>query len=574
MTALQHGTPSVPARRAADAAASAPECVIERGHRRLLTVGAVFALAFVVIAGRLVDLTLLRDRNELRLVAQPAIAAQPRADIIDRNGMLLATTLTTASLYANPRRIIDAERAAAALARTLPGLDAGAVANKLASGKSFVWLKRGLAPRQQYAVNRLGIPGLAFQNEPRRVYPLGRLAAHVLGFSGIDNSGLAGIERFFDASLTAPGTGALALSLDHRVQHALADELGAAVRRHQAAGAAGLVLDVRTGETLALVSLPDFDPNRAGDFAAEALFNRATLGVYEMGSTFKAFTTAVALDAGVVKVSDGYDASQPIRIARYLIRDYHAKRRWLTVPEIFVYSSNIGAAKMALDVGGERQRSFLARVGLLNAPRIELPEVGEPLVPSPWRDINTMTVAFGHGIAVSPLQLAVGFAALANDGVLVPPTLVRREPGHQPAGLRVISADTSHTMRRLLRLVVEHGTGRKAGRPGYAVGGKTGTAEKSGRRGYRRGVLVSSFVGVFPMGAPRYLVLALLDEPRGTDATQGFATGGWTAAPVVGRVIGRVGPLLGVVPVADPSSDTRRGLLVAGTAKRGRNAAF
>jgi cell division protein FtsI (penicillin-binding protein 3) len=536
---------------------------VETGHTRLLVAGALFAIAFLVIAARLVDLTLFTDgaRPSHARAGGDASLRTERADIIDRNGVLLATGLATASLYANPHVVLDAADAADRLARTLPGLDRAKLRAKLESDRGFVWLARHLTPRQQYAVNRLGLPGLDFKREERRVYPNGTLAAHVIGHTDIDNRGLAGVERRLDAELQKR-TRPLQLSIDVRVQHVAERELGRAMTEFRATGGAAIVQDVRNGEILTMVSLPQFDPNRPPAGNSDARFARATLGVYEMGSTFKIFTVAMALESGRATLASGYDASQPIRISRFVIRDYHGKRRWLSVPEIFIYSSNIGAAKMALDVGIDAQRAFLDRLGMLRPSPVELTEVGTPLVPGRWRRINTMTIAFGHGLSVSPLQLVSGASAMVNGGVLYAPTVIKRRAGQVPAGKRVISARTSERMRRLLRLVVTHGTGRKAAAPGYLVGGKTGTAEKVRGRGYKSKALLSSFVAAFPMHAPRYVVFAMLDEPTGTARTQGYATGGWVAAPVVSAIIRRIGPLLEVPPVDEDSPEIRRQMAV------------
>ncbi len=537
--------------------------VIETGRNRLLVIGALFGFGFLVIAGRLADVTIFKQGNEPRLAqAVPASTWKAeRADIVDRNGVLLATSLATASLYANPRHILDAGEAAHQLTRLLPGLDSAEVESKLTSNRGFVWLRRHLTPRQQYAVNRLGIPGLYFQREERQVYPHGRLLSHVLGFVGVDNRGLAGVENSFDETLRQ-STSALQLSLDVRLQHIVRQELQAAMTNFGAIGAAGIMLDVHSGEVLAMVSLPDFDPNNPGVGPVEATFNRNTHGVYEMGSTFKIFTTAIALDTGTATLNSGYDATKPIRISRFVITDHKPKKRWLSVPEIFLYSSNIGAVKMALDVGTANQKAYLARLGLLRPAAIELPEVGAPIVPSPWGKVHTMTIAFGHGIAVSPMQLVSAVAAIVNGGIMRPATLIRRGPGERDPGVRVISTVTSERMRRLLRQVVAQGTGRKAAVKGYMVGGKTGTSEKVGARGYRRKALLSSFVGAFPMDDPRYVVFALLDEPRGTTRTYGYATGGWVAAPIVGRTIARAAPLLGVAPVDETAPRMRRKMYV------------
>jgi len=536
---------------------------LETGRSRLLITGALFAVAFAVVAGRLIEVGLFAGTHESRLAEGPGGAAhQPgRADIVDRNGVLLATSLRTASLFADTRQIRSPEETAARLRTVLPDEDPARLRERLASGRAFIWLRRHLTPRQQFEVNRLGIPGLEFRPEETRLYPAGRLTAHVLGQTDIDNRGIAGIESNFDKVLRRSVT-PLRLTLDLRVQHALRAELRQAMRRFSAVGAAGIVMDVRNGEVMALVSLPDFDPNGAGPVDDQARFNRATLGVYEMGSTFKIFTTAMALDSGKVSLRGGYDATDPIRVARFVIRDFHAKRRWLSVPEIFMYSSNIGTVKMALDVGVAEQRVFMERLGLLRPSPVELTEIGMPLVPAKWREVNAMTISFGHGLAVSPIQLAAGVAAIINGGVLYPPTLRKREAGEPLVGVRVISERTSERMRRLMRLVVEKGTGGKAAAPGYLVGGKTGTAEKVVGRRYRTKALMSSFIGAFPMTAPRYLVFAMLDEPTGTAETHNYATGGWVAAPVVGSVISRIGPLLGVRPIDEEAPETRRRMAI------------
>jgi cell division protein FtsI (penicillin-binding protein 3) len=537
--------------------------IIDTGRTRLLVTAAVFAFAFFAVSVRLAEVTLISEAEEPRVTHAAAVTKvqTTRADIRDRNGLLLATNLTTASLYANPRVIINPDDAAAKLARVLPDVSGAALAQKLKSDRGFVWIKRHLTPRQQYAVNRLGIPGVDFQRDERRIYPAGPLAAHVIGMTDIDNKGLAGVERYFDEEVRSRSE-ALYLSIDSRVQHIATSELQRAMTTFKAIGAAGLVLDVQTGEIISMVSLPSFDPNDPGSAPGDTRFNRPVLGVYEMGSTFKIFTTAMALDSGVTSMTGGYDASRPIQISRFTIRDYHGKNRWLTVPEIFVYSSNIGSARMALDVGGPAQRAFLGKLGMLQAVPVELSEVGAPLVPQVWRDINTMTIAFGHGLAVSPLHLAAGVAAIVNGGIYHNPTLLRRDSATPPEGRRVISAKTSREMRRLMLQVVENGTGKMARADGYLVGGKTGTAEKAIGHHYRQKALLSSFIGAFPMNEPRYLVLAMLDEPQGNKETMNYATGGWVAAPIVANIVKRSAPILGVAPIDESAPDIRRDMLV------------
>ncbi len=533
------------------------------GRNRLLVAGAVFTVGFMVIGARLADLALIERAGEPSLARSGASAAftAGRANLVDRNGVLIATSLATASLSANPSVVLDPERAANRLVGVLPDLSKAVVVAKLRSSRRFVWLRRHLTPEQQYEVNRLGIPGLDFEREQRRVYPMGRLAAHVAGFTDIDHRGIAGIEAYYDDELRSRAT-PLELSLDVRVQHVLKEALQAAMVEFSAAGAVGVVLDVATSELIALVSLPDFDPNRPTLIEPEALFNRATLGVYEMGSTFKIFTTAQALETGSTSLRGGYDATRPIRVSRFWIRDYHAKRRWLSTPEIFIYSSNIGAAKMARDVGGARQRAFLGRLGLLIRPPVQLHEVAAPLAPRVWRPINTMTIAYGHGIAVNSVQLAAGVAAVVNGGIFYPPTLIKRNAGEDIVGTRILSPTTSEKMRRLLRLAVVKGTGKYANATGYMVGGKTGTAEKVSDRRYRRNLLVSSFVAAFPIHRPRYVVFALLDEAQGIARTNGYATGGWVAAPVIKRVIERIAPILRVPSVDENSEPMRRRMMV------------
>ncbi len=553
---------------------------IRIGRTRLLTVALVFAISFVVLGGRLIELTVIRDpvRSLAFIPASPTKLTAGRAGIVDRNGILLATSLLTASLYADARVVRDAPEAARRLVTVLPELSLSAVLERLASGRAFVWLKRNLTPSQQAAVNGLGIPGLYFRDEQHRLYPQGALESHVLGFTDVDGNGIAGIEKYFDQEMRnrGPEGQALQLSLDVRVQHVLRDELTAAMERFRAVGAAGVVMNANSGEILALASLPDFDPNHPTAAPALARFNRATKGVYELGSVFKVLTVAMALDSGAAKLRGGYDATDPIRMARFTIRDSHAKKRWLSVPEILIYSSNIGAAKMALDVGRDGQRKYFERFGLLSEPSLELPEVGRPIIPARWGEIRTMTAAYGHGLAVSPVQFATAFAATVNGGVLLPATLIKRKPDARTLGVQVISAQTSNQLRRLLRAVVEKGTGRKADAPGYLVGGKTGTAEKAAAGGYRHDALISSFVAAFPMTAPQYVLYLLLDEPQGDGDTHGYATAGWTAAPLAGRVVSRIAPILGVRPVDDEAAPIQRAMALPPPSSlhgRGRNVA-
>ncbi|MEQ8603526.1 MAG: penicillin-binding protein 2 [Marivibrio sp.] len=528
---------------------------IETGRTRLLITGAVMALAFMAVGSRVVEVSALADPHEPKSLT--AVRAEKvdteRADIVDRNGELLATSLQTVALSANPRRLLDPQDAARKLASVLPELDENRLTETLSKDAGFVWVHRNLTPRQQHEINRLGVAGVDFHRRETRVYPQGPLLSHVLGYTDIDNKGLSGLEKSLEDRLLASDE-PVALSIDLRMQHVLHDELSAAVEEFKAIGGAGVVLDVKTGEVAALVSLPDFDPNHPTATPADARFNRTTLGVYELGSTFKIFNTAMALDAGTVTLAGGYDASEPLRVARYAINDFHAENRWLSVPEIFIHSSNIGSAKMALEVGPAGQKDFMRRLGFLDRLDMELNEAGRPMYPRTWRPINTMTISFGHGLSVTPLHLANGVAAMLNDGVKLQPTLLKRTA--RPQGERVVSSAAAEAVAKLMRLNATHpdGSGGKADVPGYLVGGKTGTAEKVGASGgYARKALISSFVAAFPMTDPRYVVYVVLDEPKGNESTFGFATGGWVAAPTAGRIIERIAPIAGVQP-QDPDA--------------------
>ena len=536
------------------------KAAMARTRDRLVVTMAISGIVFAVLFARLVDVTMFRE-TAAHQAARAAASSESyyRADIVDRNGEILATDLDGASLYADARVIWDPAETAQSLAAVLPGIDAAALTKKLSARQAFVWIKRNITAHQQEAVKQLGMPGLQFRTEPRRVYPNGRTAAHALGYVDVDNHGLAGVERGAETLvLDRRNHGAVvAMSLDLRVQHALGDELASAMAAFNAKAAAGIVMDVNNGEVLALSSLPDFDPNDVMAATKDGLFDRVTLGLYEMGSTFKSFTTAMALDTAKVTMASQFDATNPITYGRFTISDFHPENRMLTVPEIFTHSSNIGTAKMALAIGTPMQRAYLGKLGLLTPVTSEIREVATPLLPKEWGELETMTVSYGHGIAITPMHVAMASAALVNGGKLIRPTMFKREPGAVVPYTRVVSEQTSSQMRELLRMVVTEGTGTKADVPGYPVGGKTGTAEKPVAQGYAEKALVSSFMGVFPARNPSYLVLILLDEPKGTAETEGYATAGWTAAPTAGKVIARIAPMLNV-PVT-PDDPKRNG---------------
>ncbi|MSP48908.1 MAG: penicillin-binding protein 2 [Alphaproteobacteria bacterium] len=540
--------------------------VLESSRGRLTLTAGVFAIAFAVVGMRLVDLATSKPAMEAREFELPrandsAGYAADRADIVDRSGALVATSVPTASLYADPRDILDPHEAATKLATILPEIKSADLAARLSvEGRSFVWIRRNLTPRQQYEINRLGIPGFYFQREDKRIYPHGSLMAHAVGFADVDGKGLGGVEQAVESKIKG-GREPIQLSIDIRLQHIVRQELQTAIGEFNAIGGSSLIMDARTGEILSMVSLPDFDPNAPGAAPADNRFNRNTLGVYEMGSTFKTFTIAMALDAGTATMRSSFDAREPIRISRFAINDDHAQKRWLTVPEVYKHSSNIGAAKIALEVGAEGQKSFMRKMGMLDPVQLELPELGKPRYPRDWRPINVITIAFGHGLSVTPIHLASGVATVVNGGVLHPPTLLKRKEGEPAPGRQVLKASTSDGMRRLMRLVVEEGTGKKADAAGYWIGGKTGTAEKVSRGGYKKSARLSSFIAAFPIYDPRYVVIVMVDEPKGTKKSFGFATGGWVAAPVVRRIVQRMGPLVGLPPTEE-TPEIRRLLMV------------
>ncbi len=520
----------------------------ETARQRLIIASAIFTVVFVAVGLRMGYVSVLRDGAEptQRVAARGGSIQSERADIVDRNGVVLATSVPVMSAFVNPRLLLDPQDAARRIVSALPELKFEELREKLDGDKSFVWIKRGLSPREHNLVNRLGIPGLEFQAEERRIYPQGTAAAHIMGYASVDNAGLAGVERYFDQQLQSGET--VQLSIDLRLQRLVEQEIARAVQKFSAIGATAIVLDATNGEVLAMASLPTFDPNKAKTLTNEALFNRATLGVYEQGSTFKIFNTAMALDSGKVTLASIFDATSPIKIDRFTINDDHAQRRPLTVPEIFTYSSNIASAKMAVEImGPEGQRAFFDKIGFLKPLKTQLTEVAGPLWPRHWMKINTMTIAFGHGLSVTPLHMATGSAAVVNGGVLYQPSLVKRNAASDP-GKRVIQAKTSMQMRQLLRLNVVQGTGKRSDVPGYDVGGKTGTAEKAARGGYRQKALISSFVGMFPMNEPKFIVLASLDEPKGIAETGGYATAGMVAAPSVKAIIESIAGLYGILP--------------------------
>jgi cell division protein FtsI (penicillin-binding protein 3) len=472
-----------------------------------------------------------------------------------------------ASVYADPKQILNIHEAAVKLAPLLGETPKALQAKLSKPGVRFLWLKRDITPREEYAINRLGIPGVDFRYEERRIYPMDNLAAHLVGYTDRDGNGIAGMEKSYDDQLSA-GDAPVQLAIDSRVQHIVRREVMNAVDKFSAIGGIGMMMNVKTGEIVAMVSEPDFNPNTPGVTSGtgdnDPKFNRAALGVYEMGSTFKSLTIAEALDSGRVKMFDEFDARQPIHVGKFKIDDFHPEYKIMDVPHVFIFSSNIGTVKIVEKLGTDLFKSFLARVGMMKPAPIELPEIGRPIVPNPWQEISTMTIAFGHGMSVSPAQLLRAESAMVNGGVLVTPTLLKQPPTTTPKGEQVIKPETSLAMRRLLRLNVLAGTGKKGAVPGYVVGGKTGTTEKAINGVYAKKRLISSFIAAFPMDDPQYVVLVMVDEPKPRKDTFGYATGGWVAAPPVANIIAGAAPILGVAPRDENAPDIVQKLTIPG----------
>ncbi|MEJ5978711.1 penicillin-binding protein 2 [Novosphingobium sp. PS1R-30] len=528
---------------------------------RMLWVLTLFGVIALLALGRIAMLGVFEPGRGPVTMADALLPS--RGEIVDRNGVPLARAFNAYALWFNPKALGEGgsplvkspAEVAAALVRVFPDMDQAKLTARLASGQPG-YLRRRILPEDANKLHAIGEPALEFPRENQRFYPQGSMAAHILGFVGADGKGQVGMEQVFNDKLTDPATRGTPqmLSIDLRVQGALEDELGRGMRESNAKGAAGIILDVDTGEVVALASLPSFNPNLIDESSTPNIFNRVTNQVYELGSTFKPITVAAALDAGTVTSMARRYPAAPFQIGRFTIRDSHSMGASLNVPEALIHSSNVVTAQVADELGGQRLKATMAALGMNERPYIELPARGFPIWPSgTWARITNMTVSYGHGIAVTPLHLASAYAAMVNGGIWRPATLQKLTPSQVPQGRRVFKASTSARMRQLLRMIVEDGTGRKADAPGFRIGGKTGSAEKPGAGGYRKTSLVATFAAAFPMDRPRFVVIAMLDEPQGTQATSFQRTAAWNAAPIVGRVVPRIGPLVGVMP--DESHD-------------------
>ena len=536
--------------------------ILDCARNRIVVGIMTFALGFLLVSLRLFDVMVLKGTGERDTIDQELRheLALDRADIVDRHGEVLATHLITASVYANPKVILNAREASEKLCALVPELDFDATLKRLQSEKGFVWILRHISPKLQQSIHHLGIPGIYLQKDQRRVYPFGPVACHVLGYCGLENKGLSGVEQYFDVKLRQ-NKESLQLSLDIRVQHLMHDELKHAVQEFQAHGGNAMLLDLSTGQLLGMVSLPDFDPNQPNEMVKDVGFNRNTLGVYEPGSTFKMFNTAIALETNRIKLTSVYDATHPIKVGRFTISDFRGPKRPLTVLETFLHSSNIASAKMALDFGLAWQQKYFASFGMFTKPSLELGEIGSPIINKKPTEATLISNSFGYGISVSPLQSLRAMAAIINNGQMRDLTLLKQT---MPViGESVVSDHTSQAIKKAMRLAVAEGTCRKGDIPGYYVLGKTGSAYIVRNKRYHVSSCVikgkrievndkiTTFVGAFPGKNPKYLLMVMLDSPKPTEKTYGFSTGGWNACPTGGKIIERLAPMLGLAPDID-----------------------
>ena len=541
---------------------------VSRGNltkARIRWVIVALVMVFAIIAGRLIQLGTTITDATIEGVARDVITAT-RPALLDRNGLEMAVDIRVPSLFAEPRRIVDVEEAVTKLRTVLPDLDEAWLRNKLSGDKGFVWIKRELTPAVEERIFQLGIPGIEFVTESKRFYPSGREASHILGGVNIDNQGTMGIEKHMDdedlALLQELGLARdqaltpVSLSIDLRVQHAMYEQLADAITRYQAIAASGVMVDIKSGEVVGMVSLPDYDPNDPGSINADyngkpgQRFNRITSGIYELGSTMKTVTMAAALDSGKVRMSDRFDARFGVRFGRFTIDDFHGKHRVLSVPEIYKYSSNIGTIKVMQALGKDDFRAFMTKVGFDKGVPFELPEMRMPRIPEKFSDIVAATSSFGHGLSISPLHMARAYAGFINGGVMVPMTLMKRTPEEAAKlGQQIISPETSKEIRSLMRLNALEGSGTRMNMyaNGYRVGGKTGTAEKVVRGRYATGTNLNVFASGFPLDKPEYVMVIVVDEPKRESPTTG-TTAGWNAGEVTGRIVARVAPMLGISP--------------------------
>ena len=530
---------------------------------RMLLAISSFILIYVIIALRTLSICIsgITPRDERSESELPQLKIEnpiARADITDRNGTLIATSLPTANLFAHPRKIKDKEKVAAKLSEFIPDMLYEDILAQLEKKGNFVYIKRNLSLAQRYQIYALGIQGLGFEDVEKRVYPHKNLFSHILGKTNIDNIGISGIEKQLDERLTSSDV-PLQLTIDSGVQDTIRQKLAAAIKKFNAIGASAILMNVNTGEIIAMLSLPDFDPNLNMQPDERAQFNFPTKGLYEPGSVFKIFNAALGLESGKVKLSDRFDATKPLKLKYNIIKDYRGENRWLDLQEILIYSSNIGSAQIALKVGKQEQKSFLRNMGLFDPiGSFEVTEKATPSVPNRWGEATTATVSYGYGVSVTPLHIISAFAAVVNGGIYHAPTLLKTDRPDE--GRRVLSAKTSAAMRKLLRGVVTKGSGKRANVPGYEVAGKTGTANKLVNGHYVDKKVMTSFVATFPVSHPKYALFVMMDEPKASKETFGFATSGWNTVPTAGEIISAIAPQLNVK--ANYDLDEKRAQLI------------
>lgn len=528
---------------------------------RLAMVITGFLLVFVILAVRLIFVASNDFTQANKFLGRGDVF---RRDIVDRHGNLLAVNLPIASLYAKPRKVVDAEILAQKLVTVFPDLNQRKVLEWLRSDKKFVWIKRDISPKGQEDIYNLGMPGLEFEREQKRIYTYGNLLSHVVGYIGRDMEGLAGVEKFFDNILTTQEqdnhstSSALQLSIDVRVQNILAEEIAKTTQKFKAKGGAGIIVDPNNGEIIALVSNPDFDPHHPGNASSEQLFNMVTQGAYEMGSGMKALTLAIGLDTGTISMNDAYDLSY-MKVGKFKVKDHHPVKGWHSIGQIFLHSSNIGVSQIMLEIGKNNLREYLKKLKLLEKLELELTERARPLFPpySRWNDLSLVTMSYGYAISESPAHFIQAMMTLVNGGIMYPLTLIKRKDNEPVMGERIFKETTSKYMRQLMRIVVTEGTGKKAEVKGYYVGGKTGTAEKAIAGKYYKDKRMSSFFGIMPATNPKYIIYIIFDEPQGIKETYGFAGGGWTAAPTVGAVFERMAVLYGMNKLEENDPDVQ-----------------
>ncbi|WP_028956030.1 penicillin-binding protein 2 [Sulfitobacter sp. 20_GPM-1509m] len=543
-----------------------------RAESRLLILGMFFVCAFVVVGARM-GLLSISEPMEPRAYAPGASISAARADIVDRNGALLATNFETHALYAQPTHMIDPVAAAEKLVQIFPDLDHDRLVRDFTGKRKFLWIKKTMSPEQMQAVHEIGDPGLMFGPRDMRLYPNGTLAAHVLGgasfgkegVSAAEVIGVAGVEKYFDNYLRDPDNAGkpLALSLDLTVQAAAERVLWGGMKLMNAKGATSVLMDVHTGEVISVVSLPTFDPNNrprpaiTGDPSDSPLYNRSVQGVYELGSVFKIFAAAQAIDLGLVTADTMIDTTPPMRVGGYPIGEFNRKNYGvISVTDVIMHSSNRGSGRLALQIGVARQQEFLKKLGFFEATPFEIVEAaqGKPLLPKQWTDLSAVTISYGHGLSSSPMQLAAAYSAIANGGYIVKPTILKQDV-RSLQGERVMSAKAAADARMMLRKVVTDGTASFGEVPGYAVGGKTGSADKPNPQGgYYKDRNISTFASMFPTNDPKYVLVVSLDEPVETSGDKPRRTAGWTTVPVAAEMIRRLAPLLGLRPTVEPTT--------------------